>query len=146
MKRVLIFGLFLVAPFIGKAQNFFLGKTDDGIEELYIMSVTNSPSTNTSTVVDRLKPVEGRLSDFREKAINTATKNVSRDDIKQVAYLKRKIQFHSKSKKYRILEISYFENGGKVVEKAKFDDETTPWLDIKAGTITEAEYKKVTGK
>jgi hypothetical protein len=146
VKRLLIFGFLVIAPFISKAQNYFLGKTDDGIEELYIMSVTNNPSNNTATVVDRLKPVEGRLTDFREKAINTAVKGVKKSDIKEVSFVKRKVQFHSKAKKYRILEINYFENGGKLVEKATFDPEETPWQVIKAGTITEAEFKKVMGK
>lgn len=110
------------------------------------MSVTHSPSTNTSTVVDRLKPVEGRLTDFREKATATAAKGVKKDDIKQVSFVKRKVQFHNKAKKYRILEINYFETGGKLVEKAKFDEEETPWMNITAGTIVEAEFKKVSGK
>ncbi len=146
MKRIVFYLVLLLLPTLVNAQNYKLGRSDDGIEEWYIMSVTNSPSTQTMTAVDRLKPLLGKLDDFREKFKASAPRTVNKKELDKLAFCKRKVQFSTKRKAYRILEISYYKTGGEQIDKVKFDEDETKWHAVPANTILDAEYKKVTGK
>jgi hypothetical protein len=110
------------------------------------MSVTSNPSAHTMIANDRVKPMPGKLQDFREQARSNADKKVDAKGLEKLGFYKRKVQFSTTQMAYRILEIAYYELNGKEIEKATFDEETIKWHRIPAESLLEAEYHKVTGK
>ncbi len=146
MKRILFLYLFVGASLTSFGQNYFLGKSADGVDELYIMSVTSNRTNNTLTVFDRVKPVEGKLPDFRHKIKKEADKNTNTEDFDKVGYYRRKIQYSCYAKKYRIMEVSYYDMNGKVLEKVENEEKETEWSVLPKGSLVEMEFKKVCNK
>lgn len=143
MKRILFLSLLTLSATFANAQNYNLGKSKDGIDDLYIMSVTTSKATQSVTVIDRVKPVQGRLDDFREKAKNEAPKEVDKSELSKLSYYKRKVQFNQPSKAYRILEYSYYDLGGKLIQKVEIDEDDAKWQRLPKESLLEAEFNKV---
>ncbi|GAA4468112.1 hypothetical protein GCM10023093_25130 [Nemorincola caseinilytica] len=143
MKRILLLLLLALSSAFAYAQNYNLGKSKDGIDDLYIMSVTTSKATKTVTVIDRIKPVQGRLEDFREKAKNEAPKEVDKNELSKLSFYKRKVQFNQPAKAYRVLEYSYFDLSGKLIQKVEIDEEDAKWLRLPKESLLEAEFNKV---
>jgi len=143
VKNIYLLILFVAISFNASAQNYLLGNSKDGIEELYIMSITTNKAKSTIMVFDRVKPVEGRLQDFRKNALRSVDKEkVEIPELDKLAYYRRKMQYSCAARKYRIMECTYYDIGGKVLQKAEYDDEHTLWLPIPGGTLIEAEFQK----
>ncbi len=146
MRRITFLYLFIFASLASYGQNYFLATSKDGVEELYIMSVTTNRSTESITVFDRVKPVEGKLADFRHNAKQSADKETDTRDFEKLGYYRRKIQYSCYAKKYRIMECTYYELGGKVLDKTEFSEDDTQWSVLPKGSLIEAEFKKVCKK
>jgi len=146
VKKLSFLYLFIFVSFSSFGQNYFLATSADGVEELYIMSVTSNRSTNSLTVFDRVKPVEGKLADFRHNAKKTADKSTETDGFDKLGYYRRKIQYSCYAKKYRIMEITYYEIGGKEIETTEFKEDDTQWSVLPKGSLIEAEFNKVCKK
>ena len=146
MKKIFFFYAFLTASFTSNAQNYFAGTSPDGVEELYIMSVTANRTTNSMTVFDRIKPVEGKLPEFRHKLAKNKDKETETEDFSKVGYIRRKVQISCYAKKYRIMECTYYEIAGKVIEKVEYSEDDTPWSVLPKGSLVETEFKKVCAK
>lgn len=143
MKRYYLFYLFLCLAFSATAQNYYVGKSADGIEEMFIQSVTSNRSNNSLVVFDRLKPIEGKLGDFRHNAKSLADENVNTKNFDKLGYYRRKVQFSCSAKKYRVMECTYYEVGGKELDVVEFDPKETQWLPIPKGSLEEIELKKI---
>jgi hypothetical protein len=146
MKNILFILAAIVCSNVSFGQNYYLATSADGIEELYIMSVTSNRSTNSLVVFDRLKPADGKLPEFRHNAKKTADKETATEDFEKLGYYRRKVQYSCQAKKYRIMEITYYELNGKVIEKTEFDEDDRAWSTIPKGSLIEAEFKKVCNK
>jgi len=143
MKRYLLFYLIFFAVSSVSAQNYYVGKSADGIEEMFIQSVTSNRSSNSLVVFDRLKPVEGKLADFRHSAKSQADRSVKTKNFDKLGYYRRKVQFSCSAKKFRVMECSYYEVGGKEIDAIEFDSKETQWLPIPKGSLEEIELKKI---
>ena len=143
MKRYFLFYLLICSVFTATAQNYYVGKSPDGVEEMFIQSVTSNRSTNSLVVFDRLKPVEGRLGDFRHNAKTMADGSVKTKNFDKLGFYRRKVQFSCSAKKYRVMECTYFEVGGKEIDAIEFDSKETQWLPIPKGSLEEIELKKI---
>lgn len=143
MKRFLLFSALALLPFISDAQNYSVGKSKDGLEELFIKNVVKT--SDGCIVSDRLKPLEGKLAEFREKAKKEAPKNVDKDDLNKLSYYTRKVKFNKKAQAYKVLEYAYFDIGGKEIRKVEIDEDDAKWFKIPAESLLEAEFKKVSG-
>jgi hypothetical protein len=143
MNKILLLSLFLLLFTKVDAQNYYLKTSADGIEELYIMSVTSNRINNSITVFDRLKPVDGKLPDFRKNAKNNADKETDTESFEKLDYYRRKVQLSCKARKYRIMEITYYDMNGKEMEKTEFSEEERAWLSLPKGSLIEAEFIKV---
>lgn len=128
------------------AQNYYLKTSADGIEELYIMSVTSNRVNNSLIVFDRLKPADGKLPEFRKNAKNTADKETDTEGFEKMGYYRRKVQYNCKARKYRIMEVTYYEISGKEIDKTEFNEEERAWLPLPKGSLIEAEFIKVCNK
>lgn len=146
MKRNILLMLFIFSITSLQAQNYYLATSADGVEELYIMSVTSNRTTQSLTVFDRIKPVEGKLPEFRHNAKKDADKETDTKNFDKLGYYRRKIQYSCRAKKYRIMEVTYNELGGKVIEKVEFDEEERQWSVLPKGSLIEAEFNKVCKK
>ena len=146
MKIVLFILAFCTFCTVSFGQNYYLATSADGVEELYIMSVTSNRSTNSLVVFDRLKPADGKLPEFRHNAKMTADKETPKDNFDKLGYYRRKVQFSCQAKKFRIMEVTYYELGGKVIEKTEFDEDDRAWSPLPKGSLVEAEFKKVCNK
>ena len=146
MNKILLLSLFLLLFTKVDAQNYYLKTSADGIEELYIMSVTSNRINNSITVFDRLKPVDGKLPDFRKNAKNNADKETDTESFEKLGYYRRKVQLSCKARKYRIMEITYYDMNGKEMEKTEFSEEERAWLSLPKGSLIEAEFIKVCNK
>jgi hypothetical protein len=146
MRKFILLYVFCLSSFASFAQNYLLGRSKDGVEELYIMSVTTSRMTESIVVFDRVKPVSGKLSEFRHNAKMDADKEVDTKDFEKLGYFRRKIQYSCQARKYRIMECTYYELGGKVLEKVTFDEDERQWSVLPKGSLIEAEFKKVCKK
>lgn len=142
MKKIIFLYLFLAISISSFAQNYYLGKSGDGIEELYILSVTSNMTTRSVVVFDRIAPAQGKLREFRHKIIKNADKKTNTKKFDKLGYYRRKVQFSCRAKKYRIMEATYYEIGGKVLDKVEYDEEKTPWRKLPKGSLTEAECIK----
>lgn len=146
MKNVLFIMTTIFFSSVSFGQNYFLATSADGVEELYIMSVTSNRSTNSLVVFDRLKPADGKLQEFRHNAKKTADKETATAEFDKLGYYRRKVQYSCQAKKYRIMEITYYELNGKVIEKAEYDEDDRAWSALPKGSLIEAEFKKVCNK
>jgi hypothetical protein len=146
MNKIIFLSLFLLFSDKVDAQNYYLKTSADGIEELYIMSVTSNRVNNSLTVFDRLKPADGKLPDFRKNAKSTADKETDTEGFEKLGYYRRKVQYSCKARKYRIMEITYYDMSGKEMEKTEFSEEERAWLPLPKGSLIEAEYIKVCNK
>ncbi len=143
MKKLLFLYLVLSASFASIAQNYYLGKSADGIEELIILSVTSNRSTTSLVVFDKISAVHGKLDEFRSKAIKNADKYTNTKKFDKLGYYRRKIQISCRAKKYRVMEATYYEIGGKEIEKVEYKPEETSWKLLPKGSLTEAELHKI---
>lgn len=143
MKKVFFTSVFMLVSALSFGQNYFLGTSADGVEELYIMSVTSNMTTKSKVVFDRIKPVDGKLSEFRHQAKRNADKDIDADKLDKLGYYRRKLQYSCKAKKYRVMEITYHEMNGKVLDKKEYDEEDTQWSVLPKGSLIEAEFKKI---
>ncbi|MCF8450247.1 MAG: hypothetical protein K9G49_10295 [Taibaiella sp.] len=146
MKKYLLSFIFILSVSSLNAQNYFLATSADGVEELYIMSVTSNRTTQSITVFDRVKPVEGKLPEFRHNAKKDADKETDTKNFDKLGYYRRKIQYSCHAKKYRIMEVTYNELGGKVIEKVEYNEEDRQWSLLLKGSLIEAEFNKVCKK
>lgn len=146
MKKLIFLSLFIVISVATHAQNYYLKTSADGVEELYIMSVTSNRVNNSITVFDRLKPADGKLQDFRHDAKSTADKETDTEGFDKLGYYRRKVQYSCKARKYRIMEITYYEINGKVIEKTEFSEDDKAWSALPKGSLIEAEFNKVCQK
>ena len=147
MKTLRALGFFLAVSISATAQNYFLTTSRDGVEEVYIMSVTSNRSSTSLVVFDRIKPAEGKLQDFRHNVAKTADKTqVDIDKLDKVGYYRRKIQYNCANKSYRIMEITYNELSGKELGKAEYDEKETEWRKVFPGSIIDVEFQKVCKK
>jgi hypothetical protein len=125
------------------AQNYFLGTSADGVYEYYILNATVDQKKGVTEVFSRIKPVEGKMPQFREQEIQARTKqNLSTEGFDKLAYYRRKIQYSCKSQKCRIVEVTYYDAKGKEIDKEDRNDKTR-WDAIPAGTMREMEFKRV---
>jgi hypothetical protein len=143
VKKILFLYLFLIAFIDSRAQNYFLGTSGDGVEELYIMSVTSNRRTKSIVVFDRVKPAEGKLPDFRHNVLKVIDKKTSQKNLDKTGYYRRKIQYNCQTKVYRIMECTYYDMSGKEIVKEEFDEEETAWKKVPAGSLLDLEMKKV---
>lgn len=143
MKRFLLFISLAVVPMFSQAQNYSVGKSKDGLEELFIKNVVKS--SDGCTVSDRLKPLEGKLADFREKAKKEAPKDAEKNSLNKLAYYTRKVKFNTKARAYKVLEYVYFDISGKQLQKVEIDEDDAKWFRVPAGSLLEAEFNKVSG-
>lgn len=143
MKKLILAGVCTLFSFLSFGQNYFLGTSPDGVEELYIMSVTSSRTTRSKVVFDRLKPADGKLSDFRHQAKMHADKDVNKDKLDKLGYYRRQVQYSCEAKKYRVMEITYYDIGGKVLDKIEYDEDDAQWLVLPKGSLVEATLKKI---
>lgn len=147
MKTLKAACLLLAISFSATAQNYFLTTSKDGVEEVYINSVTSSRSGSSLVVYDRIKPAEGKLQDFRHNLMKAADKNkVDVDKLDKTGYYRRKVQYSCKDKTYRIMEITYSELSGKELGKVEYEEQETPWHKIYPGSIIDVEFQKVCKK
>ncbi len=147
MKRIATLCLLGAISFNSHAQNYFLATSKDGVEEVYIMSVTSNRSTNSIVVLDRVKPANGKLQDFRHNVAKTVDKDqVDADKLETLGYYRRKIQYNCKDKTYRIMEITYNELTGKELAKAEYDEKETQWRKVYTGSLIDVEFQKVCKK
>jgi hypothetical protein len=125
------------------AQNYFLGSSKDGIYEYYILNATVDRKQKVTEVFSRIKPAEGRLADFRQKEIESRQKeNESIEGFDKLGYYRRKIQYDCKGRKFRVVEVIYYDLKGKIITSVERDDKTK-WEVIPVGTMRELEFKKV---
>ncbi len=142
MRLVLLFVALLYSHSIF-AQNYFVGTSADGVEEMYIMSVTSNKKTKSIVVFDRIKPVEGKLAEFRKSALKVVDKETNTKNFDKLGYYRRKVQFNCKLQAYRVMECTYYDMGGKVLATEEFDEEETKWKRVPKGSMLEAEFGKV---
>lgn len=144
MKRILLATLFAsVLNGTSFGQNFFLGTSGDGVSEYYILNATVDSRMGVTEVFSRIKPVEGKLPEFREQETkNRQRANLSTEGFDKLAYYRRKIQYSCKAKKFRIVEVIYYDAKGKEIDKEERNDKTR-WEAIPAGSMREIEFKKV---
>ncbi|MES2702375.1 MAG: surface-adhesin E family protein [Bacteroidota bacterium] len=143
MKKLVFFYLLTICSLSSYAQNYFLGTSKDGIYEYYILNATVDRKMGVTEVFSRIKPVEGKLPEFRKLEIEARAKEKgSTDGFEKLGYIRRKIQYSCKAKKYRIVEIIYYELNGKVIDKEERDDKVK-WEPIPGGSMRELEYKKI---
>lgn len=143
MKRILLFMAVVAFPLISQAQNYSVGKSKDGLEEMFIKNVVKT--SDGCIVSDRLKPLEGKLAEFREKAKKEAPKSVDKDDLNKLSYYTRRVKFNTKAKAYKVLEYTYYDVSGKEIHKVEIDEEDAKWFKVPAESLLEAEFKKVSG-
>jgi hypothetical protein len=146
MKKLILVNVFLVISFLSFAQNYYLGTSSDGVEELYIMSVTSNMTTKSKVVFDRLKPADGKLADFRHQAKMNADKEIDKGKLDKLGYYRRKVQYSCYAKKYRVMEVTYYEIGGKVLDKIEYDEDDAQWKVLPKGSLVEATFKKICTK
>jgi len=146
MKKFILASFCVFISFLSIGQNYFLGTSADGVEELYIMSVTSSRMSKSKVVFDRIKPADGKLADFRHQAKMHADKDVDKDKLDKLGYYRRQVQYSCEAKKYRVMEVTYYDIGGKVLDKIEYDEDEAAWLVIPKGTLVEGTYKKICGK
>jgi hypothetical protein len=147
IKNVILSSVLLLVAHTTFAQNYFLTTSRDGIEEVYIMSVTSNRSTGSLVVFDRIKPAEGKLQEFRHNIVaNLGKTKVNVDNFDKLGYYRRKVQYRCSDKTYRIMEITYSDLNGKELNKLVFKESETQWQKIYPGTVVEMEFNKVCKK
>ena len=144
VRHILFLYLLSVIAFNAAGQNYFLTTSKDGVEEVYIMSVTSNRTNNTMVVFDRVKPAEGKLQDFRHNVAKVVDKD--KMDIDKLGYYRRKIQYSCADKTYRIMETTYYELTGKEIDKIENKEKDTEWRKIYPGSIIDVEFKKICKK
>ena len=100
MKKFILANICCLISILSIGQNYYLGTSADGVEELYIMSVTANMTTKSKVVFDRLKPADGKLAEFRHQAKMHADKEVDKDKLDKLGYYRRKVQYSCYAKKY----------------------------------------------
>jgi hypothetical protein len=146
MKQIFFYLLLSFSAMQAGAQNYFLGTSADGIYEYYILNATVDRKEHVTEVFSRIKPVEGRLADFRQKEIEARQKeNESTEGFDKLGYYRRKIQYNCTARKFRVVEVVYYDLKGKIITTTERDDKTK-WEIIPAGTMREKEFKKVCSK
>lgn len=147
MKQIAILCLGVALSLSASAQNYFLATSKDGVEEVYIMSVTSNRSNSSIVVFDRVKPANGKLQDFRHNVVKFVDKDqVDVDKLENLGYYRRKIQYNCTDKTYRIMEITYNELTGKELGKAEYKEKDTPWRKVYTGSLIDVEFQKVCKK
>lgn len=146
MKKFILASVCSLISFLSTGQNYYLGTSPDGIEELYIMSVTSNMTTKSKVVFDRVKPADGKLAEFRHLAKAHADKEIDKDKLDKLGYYRRKLQYSCYAKKYRVMEVTYYEMGGKVLDKVEYDEDDAAWLVLPKGSLVEGTFKKICTK
>jgi hypothetical protein len=143
LKLAVIF-LFVASSYGVQAQNYHLGTSKDGVYDYHILSVTVSKNSSVKEVHTRVKPGDGKLVDFRAAETETARKmGISTDGFDKLMYLRRKVEYHCKAKKYRIMECIYYDMKGKEITSYEGNSEKTKWEVVPAGTMREVEFNKI---
>lgn len=143
MKQILFFCFLFVSSLSAHGQNYFIGTSADGVYEYYILNATVDRKQNVIEVFSRIKPAEGKLAEFREKEIESRKKeSESTDGFDKLGYYRRKVQYNCAGRKFRVVEIVYYDLKGKIIETTDRNDKAK-WEIIPAGTMREVEFKKV---
>lgn len=143
MKKVLLSSLFASFFSFSFAQTqYHLGVSGDGISDYTILNMVVDPKMGVTEVFSRIKPVEGKMPEFREQETkNRQRLNLNTEGFDKLAYYRRKIQYSCKARKFRIIEVTYFDTKGKEIDKE--ENSKAKWEAVPAGSMREMEFKKV---
>jgi hypothetical protein len=143
MKKILLSALF--ASFFSTAftqTQYHLGTSADGVYDYTILNAVVDPKMNVTEVFSRIKPVEGKMPEFREMETKARQRlNLSTEGFEKLAYYRRKIQYSCKAKKFRIVEVTYYDTKGREIDKE--ENTKAKWEAVPAGSMREMEFKKV---
>jgi hypothetical protein len=143
MKQIALGILLSLSCVPAMAQNYFLGKSKDGVTEYYILKATVDSRAGVTEVFSRIKPADGKLQEFRTQETEARKKaNESTEGFEKLGYVRRKIQYNCKGRKFRVVEIVYYDLSGGEIDKTERDDKVK-WEPVPAGSMRELEFKKV---
>lgn len=126
------------------AQNYHLGTSKDGVYDYHILSATIIKGTNIIEVFSRVRPGDGKLSEYRAAETDNARKmGVNTDGFDKLGYLRRKVEYNCKLRRMRTMQCTYYNLNGKVITEFEGDTKETKWEPIPAGSMREVEWKKV---
>lgn len=135
--------LFTAFTLTANAQNYHLGKSQDGVYDYHILNVTVERGSNIVETLTRVRPGDGKLVDFRTAETETAAKmGIKTAGFDKLGYLRRKVQYNCKNKRYRIKEAIYYNMNGKEIVTYEMKEDAK-WEAIPAGTMREVEWQKV---
>jgi len=138
-KSIISISLSLAVSFSCAAQDTFLGIGNDRCSEFHIVSVSRRPG-GLIEVFERIKPVDGKLPDFRLQIINTRQgRNLSTEGFENVGYYRRKLRYDCYTREYCVMEVAYYDlYGNKIAE-----DPTrglAQWFPVPEATMREKEF------
>ena len=138
-KSIITISLSLAIACNCNAQDTFLGVGNDRCSEFHIVSVTRQPG-GLIEVFERIKPVEGKLADFRQQIINTRqARKLDVDGFEAVGYYRRKLRYDCYTREYCVMEVAYYDlYGNKIAE-----DPTrglAQWFPVPEATMREKEF------
>ena len=119
----------------------FLGTGIDRYAEFHVISTIRRPGGLTE-VLERVKPVDGMLADFRLQVINTRTsRNQDVDGFENVGYYRRRLMIDCKTQEYCVLDATYYDLYGNEI-KSDHTYGMAKWFKIPEATMRELELYK----
>lgn len=135
--------LILAGSLTANAQNYHLGKSKDGVYDYHILNVTVEKGSNIVETHTRVRPGDGKLVDYRKAETETAAAmGIKTAGFEKLGYLRRKVEYNCKNRRYRIKEAIYYDMNGKEIVTYEMKEDAK-WEAIPAGTMREVEWQKV---
>ncbi len=122
-----------------------LGAGIDRYAEFHVISAVHKPGGLTE-VIERVKPLNGMLADFRIQVINTRkSRGQVVDGFEKIGYYRRKLMYDCTTEAYCVLEAIYYDLYGNEIAS---DDTrgTTKWFKIPESTMREREFLRACSK
>ena len=136
--------LFLAVAFDCTGQAVPLGTGIDRYAEFHVISITRKPGGSIE-VLERVKPLDGMLADFRVQVINTRkSRGQDVDGFEKIGYYRRRLRYDLDGQKYCVLSATYYDLYGNEIES----DHTAgakKWFKIPESTMREREYLRAGG-
>ncbi len=136
--------LIALAVFSNCAAQGFLGTGIDRYAEFHVISTIKRPGGLTE-VLERVKPIDGMLADFRLQIINTrASRNQDVDGFEKVGYYRRRLMIDCKTQEYCVMDATYYNlYGNEIVSDHTYG--MKKWFKIPESTMRELELYRARG-
>ena len=122
----------------------FLGTGIDRYAEFHVISIIRKPG-GLIEVLERVKPIDGMLADFRLQIINTRVRRGQDvDGFDQVGYYRRRLRYNCSTQQYCVMDATYYDLYGNEI-KSDHTYGMAKWFKIPEASMRELELYRARG-